>query len=86
MVFLPQFVNPARGGSIPLQLLTLGSVLAVLGVLALIFHAVLGVGSGKLAARLSPGVRAVRFFGGVHAGVFVGLAARLLLLERPAAR
>lgn len=79
MVFLPQFVRPASG-DVPLQLLTLGVLLALI---ALAFHCILGISSGKAAAAFVRSAGFSRYFGWFHATVFVGLAARLLFLDRP---
>ena len=82
MVFLPQFVVPTAG-SIPLQLATFGVVLSFI---ALAFHSSLAIMSGRVGALLSRSSIAVKFFGWLHAILFVGLAARLLLLDRPVER
>lgn len=80
MVFLPQFVD-ARLGQVGWQLCQLGGVLTVL---AFVFHAVLG----SLAASVSgwlvrqPGFAVWQ--GRVLAVVLLGLATRLLLMQRPA--
>ena len=78
LVFLPQFVDPARG-AVPAQLAVLG---AVLSLEALAFHALLGVASGSVGRRVSS-ARAQRVFGRVQGLVFIGLALRLLLMDRP---
>jgi len=77
MVFLPQFVEPARGG-VTAQLAVLGVVLATI---AFVFHALLGVASAR--ARhwaMGQGTR-VKWLDRLQAFVFLGLAFRLLLLE-----
>jgi len=80
LVFLPQFVTPGQG-SVQLQLATLGTTLSLL---ALAFHAGIGLASGRVAswfqARAWPG----RHLSWLHAGLFLVLAARLVLLARPA--
>lgn len=78
LVFLPQFVDPARG-HVTAQLAVLG---AVLSVEALAFHALLGVASGSVGRRVDS-ARAQRVFGRVQGLVFLGLALRLLLMDRP---
>jgi threonine/homoserine/homoserine lactone efflux protein len=78
LVFLPQFVDPALG-HVSAQLAVLG---AVLSVEALAFHALLGVASGSIGRRVSS-ARAQRVFGRVLGLVFLGLALRLLLMDRP---
>jgi threonine/homoserine/homoserine lactone efflux protein len=82
MVFLPQFVSPASGG-VPLQLTILGVLLALI---ALAFHCGLGISSGKVGTLFERSANASRYFGWFHACIFVGLAARLLLLDKPTDR
>jgi len=79
MVFLPQFVDPARG-SVPLQLVQLGVMLSVA---ALAFNTLLGACSGQVGRWLQRRPGAERFQRGLLALVMVGLAIRLLLLDRP---
>lgn len=82
MVFLPQFVTPEHG-NVPLQLFLLGFTLACI---ALVFHSVLGLASGKFGAFFARSSAKGRYFGWLHCGLFIGLAVRLLLLERSGAR
>jgi threonine/homoserine/homoserine lactone efflux protein len=79
MVFLPQFVNPARG-HVTLQLLVLGVILSLM---ALVFNTVLGAFSGQIGRRLQARPGAAKFQRGFLALVMAGLALRLLLLDRP---
>lgn len=79
MVFLPQFVNPSRG-HVTLQLLLLGLTLAAA---ALVFNTLLGACSGQLGRRLQARPGAEKFQRGLLAFVMMGLALRLLLLDRP---
>ncbi len=79
MVFLPQFVNTARG-HVTLQLLVLGVLLSAM---ALVFNTVLGAFSGQIGRRLQARPGAVKFQRGFLAFVMAGLALRLLLLDRP---
>ena len=79
MVFLPQFVDPARG-SVPLQLVQLGVMLSAA---ALAFNTLLGACSGQVGRWLQHRPGADRFQRGLLALVMVGLAIRLLLLDRP---
>ena len=79
MVFLPQFVNPARG-HVTLQLLVLGVLLSAL---ALVFNTVLGAFSGQIGRRLQARPGAATFQRGLLALTMAGLALRLLLLDRP---
>lgn len=78
VAFLPQFVSPELG-HVPLQLLLLGLTHWVIGVPYLVTVA---LASGAVVARLrrSPSVR--RVLDGVSGLVFVGLALRLLGLQR----
>jgi threonine/homoserine/homoserine lactone efflux protein len=80
MVFLPQFVDPARG-SVPLQLVQLGVMLSAA---ALAFNTLLGACSGQVGRWLQRRPGAEKFQRGLLALVMVGLAIRLLLLDRPA--
>ena len=80
MVFLPQFVTPARG-QVTLQLLLLGLTLAAV---ALVFNTLLGACSGQVGRRLQARAGAEKFRRGLLAFVMIGLALRLLLLDRPA--
>jgi threonine/homoserine/homoserine lactone efflux protein len=80
LVFLPQFVDPAKG-SISLQLALLGGLLSAI---ALVFHSILGVLAGRLVMLfMRSSMTSVRYFGWLHVGLFVALAARLLWLDRP---
>ena len=79
MVFLPQFVDPARG-SVPLQLVQLGVMLSAA---ALAFNTLLGACSGQVGRWLQRRPGAEKFQRGLLALVMVGLAIRLLLLDRP---
>ena len=79
MVFLPQFVDPARG-SVPLQLVQLGVMLSAA---ALAFNTLLGACSGQVGRWLQRRPGAEKFQRGLLAMVMVGLAIRLLLLDRP---
>ena len=79
MVFLPQFVNVKAGG-VGLQLIFLGALLALI---ALVFHTLLGVGAAQLRAKLASGGISRRLGTYGFAGVMAALAARLLFLDRP---
>ncbi|MDR6523787.1 MULTISPECIES: LysE family translocator [Variovorax] len=82
MVFLPQFVDPSRG-SVPLQLVQLGVVLSMA---ALAFNTLLGACSGQIGRWLHSRPGAARFQSGLLAAVMLGLAVRLLFLDRPSPR
>ncbi|MGO4396154.1 LysE family translocator [Variovorax sp. M-6] len=79
MVFLPQFVTPSRG-NVPLQLLLLGITLSLAG---LVFNTVLGACSGQIGRWLQRRRGAAGFQRGLLAAVMLGLALRLLLIDRP---
>jgi threonine/homoserine/homoserine lactone efflux protein len=79
LVFLPQFIDPSRG-AVAGQLAVLGLVLSIQ---AFAFHALLGLSSGSVAAKMkAPRIRVA--LGRVQGLVFLGLAARLLVMDRPA--
>ena len=67
MVFLPQFVDPARG-SVPLQLVTLGVALSLAG---LVFNTLLGACSGQIGRWLQRRRGAAGFQRGLLATVMV---------------
>jgi threonine/homoserine/homoserine lactone efflux protein len=79
MVFLPQFVS-VNTGNVSLQLMFLGALLALI---ALIFHTLLGMCAGQLRGKLGSGRISRRMGSYGFAGVMVALAARLLFLDRP---
>ena len=77
---LPQVVDPPRGG-VPLQLVQLGVMLSAA---ALAFNTLLGACSGQVGFWLQRRPGAEKFQRGLLALAMVGLAIRLLLLDRPA--
>lgn len=79
IVFLPQFVVPARG-HITEQLFVLGCLLTVL---AFAFHAVLGAFGGSIGRAMAKPGRYSRLGDWGLAGVFSLLAARLIIMQRP---
>ena len=79
MVFLPQFVNPSQG-HVTLQLLVLGVTLSAA---ALGFNTLLGACSGQMGHWLQARPGAAKFQRSLLASVMIGLALRLLLLDRP---
>lgn len=80
LVFLPQFADPRRG-RITGQLALFGLLLSAI---APVFHALLGLGSGHVAAALRRrGAASRRWLDRLQAGVLAGLALRLLALEVP---
>lgn len=79
MVFLPQFVTVGTR-SVTLQLMVLGVLLALI---ALIFHALLGVCAGRLHGCLRGDMIARRLGTYGFAAVMMALAGRLLVLNRP---
>ncbi|MFL1501753.1 LysE family translocator [Pseudomonas sp. O64] len=80
MVFLPQFVRP-QAGSITLQLLMLGGVLTLI---AGVFHVLLGVFGGALSRFFAGRAGSARLQKWGLASVLMLLAARLMLMSRPA--
>jgi threonine/homoserine/homoserine lactone efflux protein len=82
MVFLPQFVDAARG-NVLLQIIGLGVTLSIAGVL---FNTVLGAFSGQIGRFINRNPRAAKFQSRFLGGVLVSLAVRLILLDRPTGR
>jgi len=81
IVFLPQFVDAAR--PVMPQILVLGAILTVA---SLAFHGLLGIAGARLAGMFARQPRLAAAQGWFLAAVMLGLALRLLWLERPAAR
>jgi threonine/homoserine/homoserine lactone efflux protein len=77
-VFLPQFVSPAYG-PIFQQTVALGAVLALLGWL---FQSVLSIASGSFGQWLLSSARRQAFLERLMGVVFLGLAFRLLAMDR----
>jgi threonine/homoserine/homoserine lactone efflux protein len=77
-VFLPQFASPAFG-PIFQQIVGLGAVLALLG---LLFQAALSIASGSLGQWLLSSPRRQLLLERLMGVVFLGLAARLITMER----
>jgi len=77
-VFLPQFASPSFG-PIFQQIVGLGAVLAFLG---LLFQAALSIASGSLGQWLLSSPRRQVVLERLMGVVFLGLAARLLVMER----
>jgi threonine/homoserine/homoserine lactone efflux protein len=82
MVFLPQFVNPAKG-SIAVQLTALGLVLSAASV---VFNTTLGAFSGQLGKLMNRNPRAAIFQKWLLGSVLAALAIRMFLTERPVGR
>ena len=80
MVFLPQFVRP-QAGSIALQLLMLGGVLTLI---AGVFHVLIGVFGGALRRFFAGRAGSATLQKWGLASVLMLLAARLMLMSRPA--
>lgn len=78
MVFLPQFVS-VQNGHVTVQLLLLGTLLATI---ALAFHVSLGLCAAKIGKALRKQGNS-RLGNYAFAAVMAGLAARLLLVQRP---
>ena len=79
IVFLPQFVDPAKG-MIAQQLIVLGLVLTLL---AFIFHTVLGVCGGTLSRWFSGRTRLARLQPRILASVLTLMAVRLMVMSKP---
>ena len=77
-VFLPQFASPAFGPIFE-QIVALGAVLALLG---LLFQAAVSVASGSLGQWLLSSPRRQVMLERLMGVVFLGLAARLIVMER----
>lgn len=77
-VFLPQFATPAYGQMFQ-QIIGLGAALAFLG---LLFQSALSIASGSLGQWLLSSPRRQLFLERLMGVVFVGLAARLVMMER----
>jgi threonine/homoserine/homoserine lactone efflux protein len=77
-VFLPQFASPAYGPLFP-QIVGLGAVLACMG---LLFQSALSIASGSFGQWLLSSPRRQLLLERLMGVVFLGLAARLLLMER----
>jgi threonine/homoserine/homoserine lactone efflux protein len=75
---LPQFATPAYGPVFQ-QIVGLGAVLACLG---LLFQSVISVASGSLGQWLLSSTRRQLLLERLMGVVFVGLAARLIMMER----
>jgi threonine/homoserine/homoserine lactone efflux protein len=82
LAFLPQFVDPAAGPVWP-QMLVLGALLVVLGVLSDGTYALLAAGAGR---RLRSAARTRRMLERVSGGVFVGLGVVAALAGEPRRR
>jgi threonine/homoserine/homoserine lactone efflux protein len=81
-VFLPQFVDPAKG-HIGWQLMMLGLALSAASV---VFHTTLGTFSGQLGLLVQRHPRAASVQQWLLGGVLAALAVRLFLTERPLSR
>lgn len=78
MSFLPQFVDPSRGG-VFLQIVLLGLTTVAVGI---IWDAFLVMSADRIAARLRGSRRFTRWMDRVLGSVFVGLGLRLAMQER----
>ncbi|MGS0890946.1 LysE family translocator [Burkholderia stagnalis] len=79
VVFLPQFVEPARG-AVALQLVELGCVLTVIST---VFHLLLGAAGGTVRRLIVRHARAAVLQSRGLAAVLVLLAVRLAMMTRP---
>lgn len=78
VAFLPQFVSPALG-HVPLQFLTLGLTMVLIG---LAVDMTVGLLSGRLAALLRRSTRVARGLNIFSGTVFTGLAVRLIAVPK----
>ncbi|WP_170469121.1 LysE family translocator [Ruegeria arenilitoris] len=78
LAFIPQFVNPAAG-SILVQFLTFGAIIAVGG---FVVNGLVGIFAGGAGKVLISNPRASRIMGWVTGGIFTALAIRLAIMER----
>ena len=78
LAFIPQFIDPARGGLLG-QFLIYGLVLSIGGFL---INSGVGIFASGLGRKLTGSPRLTRGLGYVSAGIFTALAARLALIER----
>ncbi|HEY4386217.1 MAG TPA: LysE family translocator [Ktedonobacteraceae bacterium] len=78
LAFLPQFTSPAYG-SVPLQILILGTIFNVSGT---IVNIILSVFSSFLGTWLKSHARASKILNWLTGGIFIGLGVRLAFLQR----
>lgn len=78
LAFLPQFIDPQRG-SVFLQFLVLGGILAILDIL---YEAVLAAFAGTLSGWLAGSPRLALWRHRITGGVLIGLGVRLALARR----
>lgn len=78
LAFVPQFIRP-EAGNVFAQFLICG---AVIGVGGFIINGAVGAFAGRFGRALATGGRAARVTGWISGGIFLGLAARLAVLER----
>lgn len=78
LAFIPQFVNPAQG-SVLLQFLTLGAIIAIGGFFV---NAMVGIFAGGAGRVLVGNPRASCILGWISGGILAALAVRLAILER----
>ena len=78
LAFIPQFVNPIAG-SILLQFLIFGAIIAVGG---FVVNGLVGIFAGGAGKVLVSNPRASRIMGWVTGGIFTALAIRLAIMER----
>ncbi|WP_298935391.1 LysE family translocator [uncultured Ruegeria sp.] len=78
LAFIPQFVDPAAG-SILLQFLTFGIIIALGG---FVVNGLVGIFAGGAGKVLISNPRASRIMGWITGGIFSALAIRLAIMER----
>lgn len=78
LAFLPQFVQP-ENGSVALQLITLGAIFVLLGLVSTVVFA---MGAGKLGSFLRRHPIVLKWQGKVVGTIYCALGARLAFLDR----
>ncbi|MDT8345414.1 MAG: LysE family translocator [Thermohalobaculum sp.] len=78
LAFIPQFIDPARGGVLA-QFLTFGLVIALGG---LLINGLVGIFAGGAGRALAGSATLQHWLSRLSAAIFAGLALRLALLER----
>jgi threonine/homoserine/homoserine lactone efflux protein len=82
LLFLPAFVEPARG-PVAAQLLCLGVVMSAV---AFVFHALLALSGAQCAKGLGPNTASLQCLQRLQSAVFLGLAIRLFTFDATGAR
>ena len=78
LAFVPQFVDPTRGAVLG-QFVVYGAVMSLGG---FIINGAVGVFAAGAAGRLTGNPAVARALGWISAGIFMGLALRLALMQK----